>query len=57
VAREVRIFPLVDLNIIKSGYVAKITDEFRKRCCSVDVIKVDYEFQKGANEYMKIASG
>ena len=56
VAREVRIFPLVDLNIIKSGYVAKITDEFRKRGYSVDIIKVEYEFQKGANEYMKIAS-
>lgn len=54
VAREVRIFPLVDLNAVRSGHVSKIDEEFRKMGYRVDVVKVGYEFQKGANEYMRI---
>lgn len=57
VAREVRIFPLLDLNARPSPYLDPVTEHFRVLNISVDVHKVDYEFQKGGNEYLGLSSG
>ncbi len=50
VAREVRIFPLVDHNGKKSVHLKKILEEFRTY--KPLVRKVDYDFQIGANEVL-----
>lgn len=54
VANEVRIFPLIDLDLKKSGYVDIISSEFSKAGYTVEINTVPYEFQKGGNEMMKI---
>ena len=54
VAREVRIFPLIDLDLNKSGYVPVICSEMRTAGFEVEIQKVSYEFQRGGNEMMKI---
>jgi hypothetical protein len=53
VSNEVRIFPIVDLNSKRSGYVDRIMHDFiiHKR----EIRKVNYEFQKGGNEMMIIS--
>jgi hypothetical protein len=52
VAREARVFPLLDVNSNRSPYVEGIMSEFRNM--TVEVRKVDYEFQRGGNELMII---
>ena len=52
VAGEVRIFPLLDVNAIKSPYVQGIIKELRSE--SIEVRKVNYEFQIGGNELLII---
>jgi hypothetical protein len=54
VAGEVRIFPLIDLDLNKSGYVPVICAEMREAGFEVEIRKVPYEFQRGGNEMMKI---
>lgn len=53
VAKEVRIFPLLNLNNQKSPYVDEIIRSFNSQYQS-KILPVDYEFQKGANEVLKI---
>jgi hypothetical protein len=55
VAREVRIFPLLDLNGRKSLYVDKVINNYIEKGYSVDEVTVDYQFQKGGNTMLKIA--
>jgi hypothetical protein len=50
VASEVRIFPIVDLNAKRSEYLDAIMENFPKS----ELIKVNYEFQKGGNLMLKI---
>jgi len=54
VAKEVRIFPLVDLNAKKSPYVEQIIAEFNNDNFSAKEIKVNYEFQKMADKMLVI---
>lgn len=54
VAREIRIFPLVDVNADPSPYVEHIKKELVKKSHKVVIEKVDYEFQKGGNEMLRI---
>jgi hypothetical protein len=56
VADEVRIFPLVALGAVRSGHVAAVTDRLRRAGCSVRIEKVDYEFQRGGNEMMRVGN-
>lgn len=54
IGKEVRIFPLVDLK----GNTSKYISELRKHLTNdyiIDLETVDYEFQKGANQMMKIS--
>jgi len=53
VAREVRIFPLQDLNVATSPHVDAIIKKFSDRY-NVDIVRVGYEFQRGSNEYLRI---
>ena len=54
VAREVRIFPLIDLGVTKSPYVELIIPELEQCGFKVSIEQVPYEFQRGGNEMMKI---
>jgi hypothetical protein len=50
VGKEVRIFPVVDLNSQPSKYLEQIM----KRYPNSELVKVKYEFQKGGNEMLRI---
>jgi chorismate mutase-like protein len=52
VAREVRIFPLLDLGSKRSIHLAPILSELKKNSDETAIIQVDYEFQKGANAFL-----
>jgi hypothetical protein len=54
VAKEVRIFPLIDLDLNKSKYVPAVCSELCKAGFTVEIQKVPYEFQKGGNEMLRI---
>ena len=53
VAREVRIFPLLALDGSRSRHVAGVEEELRN-VCEVSVEAVEYEFQRGGNQMMRL---
>jgi hypothetical protein len=55
VAKEARIFPLLDANAKRSKYLDKIMEHFPN--LNVEIRKVNYEFQKGGNEMLVISTG
>jgi hypothetical protein len=54
VAREVRIFPILDLNGNPSPYTNAIGEKFESLQCCVSQVRVDYEFQKNGNQMLTI---
>ena len=54
VAREVRIFPLVDLAGRPSAHVEPVIAHLRERGHDVRVTPVDYEFQRGGNAMLVV---
>ncbi|NOV29403.1 SAM-dependent methyltransferase [Methylomonas sp. ZR1] len=54
VAREVRIFPLLALDRVLSPYLSMVCEEFASRGFDVQIVKVDYEFQRGGNQMLVI---
>ncbi|MBK9925397.1 MAG: SAM-dependent methyltransferase [Anaerolineales bacterium] len=50
VAREARIFPLLDVNARESSYLSGILDEFQKY--KPKVCRVNYEFQRNGNQML-----
>jgi hypothetical protein len=56
VARQIRIFPLIDLDLNKSRYIRPICSELRQAGCTVEIVKVPYEFQRGGNQMMRICT-
>jgi hypothetical protein len=52
VAKEVRIFPVVDLNANRSKHLDYILENYT----DCKLITVNYEFQKGGNQMLKIIS-
>jgi len=54
VAKEVRIFPLLDLKNEKSSHLENILIFLQENGYTCEIQKSDYEFQKGANEVLKI---
>lgn len=50
VAREVRIFPLLDVNVRESKYLSGILDEFQD--FKPEIRQVNYEFQRGGNKML-----
>ena len=55
IAREVRIFPLMTLEVKKSAFVEPLIKELEQKAFLVTIEKVDYEMQKGGNKMLKIA--
>lgn len=56
-AREVRIFPLLDLESRLSTHVEPVRRAAREAGWQVSVEPVGYEFQRGANQMMRIRRG
>jgi len=54
VARQVRIFPLLDLNGEQSSHLPPIVAEFERRGHKLRVTPVPYEFQRGGNQVLEI---
>jgi len=54
VAREVRIFPLLDLEGESSRHLLPVIDRLQGRGLATGIRKVDYEFQKGGDEMLLI---
>lgn len=53
VCREVRIFPVVDLDSLKTNLIEEVIEYFRKNYF-VEIRKTKYEFQKGDNKMLII---
>jgi len=53
-AKEVRIFPLLDVNGDESPYVETVINIFSKKGYTAEKVKVDYEFQKGGDKMLVI---
>ena len=56
VAGEARIFPLLDLSGETSPHLAPVTKMLEGDGYAVSVRRVDYEFQKGGNQMMRISN-
>ena len=54
VAKEIRIFPIVNNNAIKSDYYDKAVNFFKGKGCKVSEQEVSYEMQKGGTKMLKI---
>ncbi|MFD2706751.1 SAM-dependent methyltransferase [Salibacterium lacus] len=54
---EIRIFPLVDLEGKRYRHLDTLLDHLTNNGCSVEEIKVSYEFQVNANSMLKIKKG
>jgi hypothetical protein len=54
VAREVRIFPVLALGAVPSPLVELLVGELRSQGFVVSIEDVDYEFQRGGNQMMRI---
>lgn len=53
VCREIRIFPIVDLDANRTDMITNVIDYFRERY-DVEIQKTRYEFQKGDNKLLVI---
>ncbi|MFW5910857.1 MAG: SAM-dependent methyltransferase [Thiohalospira sp.] len=53
-AREVRVFPLTDLNARPSAHVDPVRRTLAAEGMDSEIINVDYESQKGANQMLRI---
>ncbi|MDY6836211.1 MAG: DUF3820 family protein [Chloroflexota bacterium] len=56
VSREVRVFPLLDLQGNNSSYLPIIQEEFANDGRGISIDTVPYEFQRGGNKMLKITS-
>jgi len=55
ICREIRIFPLLNLNAEKSNILDEVIDYFSSGY-KVEIVGVDYEFQKNGNEMLVISN-
>ena len=55
VSGEVRIFPMHDLNTLRSQHIEPLSEELMARGFEVKIEKADYEFRKGGNQMMRIS--
>lgn len=54
VAKEVRIFPILELGAALSRHFAKVCEQLQRNGFFVETIRVDYEFQKGGNRMLQV---
>jgi SAM-dependent methyltransferase len=57
VAAEVRIFPLLKVSGEPSPFVPGIVESLRQRGDRVEIVEVNYEFQKGGHQMLSIRRG
>lgn len=55
VAHEVRVFPILELGSIRSRHVDDVISTLASEGYEVRIEQVDYEFQKGGNEMLRIS--
>ncbi len=55
VAKEVRIFPIIDFNCGVSIHLEKIINDLSREKHICEIVSVDYEFQKNGNQMLKIS--
>lgn len=53
ICREIRIFPIVDLDAKQTDLVSDVVEYFKQNH-SVEIFKTQYEFQKGGNKMLVI---
>ena len=53
VCKEIRIFPIVDLDANDTDLIKNVIDYFREKY-KVEIVKTEYEFQKGDNKLLII---
>lgn len=53
VAREVRLFPLLELGSVPSRHLGAITELLAEEGIETELVRVDYEFQRGGDTMMK----
>lgn len=53
VCREIRVFPIVDLDANKTDLIKDVI-EYLKKAYKVEIVKTDYEFQKEANNLLVV---
>lgn len=56
VAGEARVFPLRDLSGGESPHWEPLLRTLRARGFSVEAVRVDYEFQKGSNAFLRVSA-
>lgn len=54
---EIRIFPLVDLEGKRYEHLDNLVNYLTENGCTIEEVKVPYEFQKNANSMLKIKKG
>jgi hypothetical protein len=54
VAREVRVFPLLDLDLQRSAHLDPVTAELRSAGFHSEIVDVPYEFQKGGGQMLRL---
>lgn len=57
VAREVRVFPLFDLECRRSAHLDPVREALHERGYATELVLVPHEFQKGANEMLRVRRG
>ncbi len=55
VAKEVRIFPLLNISGEESSLLIPVLQELQQDRYEVKIQQVDYEFQKGGNKFLKVS--
>jgi hypothetical protein len=55
VAREARIFPLLDMHGRRSSHLERVIAAMEDSGLSAEVFTVDYEFQRGGNQMLRVA--
>ena len=53
VCKEIRIFPIVDLDANKTELISEVIDYFKQKN-HVETVRTEYEFQKGDNKLLII---
>lgn len=56
VAREVRVFPIVELGSTRSRHIDAVASELAAEGYQVAIERVAYEFQRGGNEMLRLTS-
>lgn len=57
VAREVRVFPLLELGAVKSRHLDEVTATLASEGYVATIERVPYEFQKGGHEMLRLSRG